>query len=701
MPKYNPDMSKGDLQEVGGENAPRVLTPEQRELRREILRALEDLYYSHRILCPAPILDLDLEKMPDWILEDPEVRDAAEMGMIGCSSKDWIDHAVKIQKAFSLSKEIVEEATKAGMIRRLSNGDIDAALEIQEVFGVKISNQKLIDAEPKIEKLIAEIGEVIPEFLEQVSRSFELLVSIFPFKNNPEVLIGALSEHPFLVEAVMNNPRFGSKLLVKFNEFDAHSKENIVFLFDTKKKILAEHPDTDPESVEFRRLMQEHLAGWLDNKKTAEAIESRGVDLQTWLNYDKEENFILGSTAETAKFSEIVAVPIDRVKETIGDYVARLKEVLGEDERRQILGKHQMPLENAAEIIEQRDRMRAELETAKSAGNERKAQGINKGLEGMEKKLRSIKTVSLWNKLMGDIDAFRQLQNGIQEAQDKYIVAEKALAEVSSGKIRGAQVIKLKQEMAVVKESVRTRFRLLEDRVDEFQNGLEAMLVPAFGAHTPAVLQEIKTGLEEQFSHFATDRNTLHNLFSEKSEADKAKLSGHPMSVAVWNRNPDIDLYQANYSPCCISIESGCGSDDGKSTIADYITDLGVQIISIYDRATGEPVTAAWCWLGKDKNNNTALVVDNVESNTSYSTKYQTQMEKELFAYLKKYAEAVGVNKLVLGKSHNDLLIGTDFTSLPNDGRKYDKIGCNRKDGYYLEANDEKVSLLWESNKSK
>ena len=73
-------------------------------------------------------------------------------------------------------------------------------------------------------------------------------------------------------------------------------------------------------------------------------------------------------------------------------------------------------------------------------------------------------------------------------------------------------------------------------------------------------------------------------------------MESQPMSIFVWARNPDIDLYQGNYSPCCICIDSE--HMGAESTIADYNTDLGVQIVNIWDEVKNEPVTAAWCWLG-------------------------------------------------------------------------------------------------------
>jgi len=168
------------------------------------------------------------------------------------------------------------------------------------------------------------------------------------------------------------------------------------------------------------------------------------------------------------------------------------------------------------------------------------------------------------------------------------------------------------------------------------------------------------------------------------------------MSIFVWTRNPDIDLYQGNYSPCCICIDSAhMGSE---STIADYNTDLGVQIINIWDEAKNEPVTAAWCWLGKNAKGETALVVDNIESNTLYSSNFSEQLTAELFNYIQNYAKRLGVDRVVLGKANNDLPTGSESAKMPEDGERYEKIGgSNRADGYFFEAEGKSVKLLWKA----
>ena len=135
-----------------------------------------------------------------------------------------------------------------------------------------------------------------------------------------------------------------------------------------------------------------------------------------------------------------------------------------------------------------------------------------------------------------------------------------------------------------------------------------------------------------------------------------------------------------NYTDCCIRIDSEhMGSE---STIADYITDLGMQVVAIYDEKKKIPVAAAWAWIGMDDEDEISFVVDNVEANTQYSSKYRGQMQTALKAYLESFAKAIGVPKIMQGKANNDLVVGS------MDSAYFKVGGYNRASGYFLEGED-------------
>ncbi len=635
----------------------------------------------------------------DDVLSSPEVQDAAEYMLVDCLSMSDVNSAIKIKGRFHFQEQILFEAAKRGLINCLINGGYindNVISEIIDEFLPSLSSQDLISISPEIQTLLSRLQESVPHLARQAERSLDVLFALFAYKDDPERLLENIREHPFLAGALEQNPRFGSKLLLKFNELDSPSQENIRFLFDAKKEILSGNPELDPESLEFRRLMQEKLKEYKENPEILDAIQRGGIDTEAWLDYGETRYFSLESGKETVAFSETIATPILRIKETIDSYAHRVKEVL--KQYRAELSQFRVPLESQDAVSEKIAAMREEMEKARREGDDRKAQGIQKGIESLSKKLENPQTVALWDKTQNDINGFSQLKNDVHQAHEKLMAAERQFEDPS--KMSGGNIIELKANLAKAKEEMRSKFAVLERRLEEFQAGLPTALAPCLSAErADALIQEMQNGMEEQFSHFRTDRTTLANLFSEKGDKDKEKMDDQPMSVFVWARNPDVDLYQANYSPCCISIERGYHADGGESTIADYTTDLGIQIVNIWDEAKNEPVTAAWCWLGEDAEGAPALVVDNIESNTLYSSHYPEQLTRELFAYLADYAQSIGAKKVVLGKSNNDLPTSGALRQMPDDVSAYQKIGgANRADGYYLEADGAEVKVVWDGS---
>ena len=181
----------------------------------------------------------------------------------------------------------------------------------------------------------------------------------------------------------------------------------------TLKEILASNPQIDPESLEFRQMMQEKLAEYESNPEIAEAIKEIGIDFDQWLNYSDVRYFSLESGKSEVAFSETIATPINRIKETIDSYAYTIKSVL--KEYRKELSEFQVPVEDPKEIEEKIAKMQEAMDITKDEGNEKKTQGIAKSIEGLNAKLEKLKTVSLWNKLLGDIASFQQLKEGLLE----------------------------------------------------------------------------------------------------------------------------------------------------------------------------------------------------------------------------------------------------------------------------------------------
>lgn len=641
--------------------------------------------------------------LPEAIISSQEVQEAVEKSFIYLLSRDVIENlalAIKIKDEFNLPEVFAQEVAKQQFFNNFSAGERDAVTEIKDTFNLTILLQEIIQQIPALSDLIEKISQFVPEFQAQVEKSSDLAIGLCQFIKEPDQLINNLKENPFLVDAIANNPRFSSRLFIKYLEFDDESKENIEKQFSSKKKIMSENPELDPESLEFRQMMQEELKEFKNNSEIIEAIKKRGINLDEWLNYSETSYFNLSTGGSEIAFSEKIRTPIDRIKETIDSYAHTIKSVL--KEYRPEMEKYEIILEDAKSIEDQIAKMEAALEQAKAEGNDKKTQGIEKGLASQKEKLNNLKKGWLWDKLTGEIAAFQRLKNDCFDAQNRLIEAENKLEQALSGKMPSGKMVQdIKQAITSSKEELRSKFGDLEKRIESFKTELPNLISPCLGQErSEALIQEIDQKVAEQFNHFESDRTTVANLFSERGDKEAGQLESRPMSIFVWARNPDIDLYQGNYSLCCISIETGSGGGSPKSTIADFNTDLGIQIVNIWDEVKNEPVTAAWCWLGKDDEGKTALVVDNIESNTLYSANFSEQLTEELFEYLKNYARKIGVDKVVLGKAHNDLPTASKTNEMEKDksANVYEKVGgYNRNDGYYLEAQMYGTKIIQES----
>lgn len=623
-------------------------------------------------------------------------------GIIRCLEDGNENYAYQIKEKYKISDEVLKSpaivgAGKKAIMECIYKRNFSEANNIKTKFNIKISNQEILDAFRHIDSFALQLDELVPGFRAQVLKSEELLFCLFDFQNNPNELIDLFKENPFLEKAIEDNPKYASKLIIKYPEFDSLSKEHIRLLFKTKEDILTENPDIDQSSVEFRKLVQEKLKDYKNNAEILKVAQEKGVNTQEWLDYSQVEHFNLGEN-EDVPFSEVIATPIHRINETIESYAKTVKAKLGVKEYRLKLAAEKVSLDNSGETQEKIVNMQLELEKAKAANNEKKAAGIQKGIDSLKKQLEKPKKVSLWDKLVGDIDAFKILKNGVSDSNEKLKSAEESLNKELKKEPPDANAVKqFKKETSELKEGLKTKFKVLASRVEDFKNKLTHVISPILGDEiAEGIIENIQTSLAEQFDHYGADTNTLNNLFQDNIEKQENKLENQPMSIQIWARNPDVDLYQGNYTDCCIRIDSD--HMGAESTIADYATDLGIQIVNIWDESENKPIVAAWCWLGINKQGEVALVVDNIEANTLYSNSYPEQLTQQLFEYLENYAKKIGVKKVVMGTANNDLPTSGKLDELPKD-KKYKKLGgYNRDDGYFLEAEKDDVKVVWEES---
>jgi hypothetical protein len=621
--------------------------------------------------------------LSEEFINSSEAQKAAQEGFISCIMSKRVNDALEIKEALNLSEEFIQEVAQEGFISCIMSERVNNALEIKEAFNLsEEAIEEKLRGEEEIRKYLELIEQELPEVYASISSSLNKLIPFLEFIHNPEKLITNLKENYFLKNVLMENNKYGPRLISKYLELDEISHKNISSLYIWKEEIMEQNPDINPNSIEFRKLMQDRIAEYENNPETIKAIEIAGINLNKWLNYSKEDTFVLGEN-EDISTSEQLSQPLSRtLDELLPKYIDLLNQSLREYEKElnnaKILSNEQIKLIDLIERVEE-----AIEKEKQEGGNKRKIKGMEKGLNANKQKLEKIKDITANKLLQKLINDFNSKKVNIYKLDKELNEAEDILKKEFSKETK----VKINQ----IKEKLQKE---INDFLDSFTNFREKELNQILSQalktkRAESIVQSVEEELYEILNHFDIDTKNIRSIFSPKEKTND--LEGRYMSTRVWDRNPDIDLYQGNYSPCCISIETGCGSSPYESAIADYLTDLAIQIVNIVDKEKQIPVCACWLWLGKDtKEGKPALVIDNIEANTDYSNKYQEQFREQITKYIKNYANSIGIKKIVMRTQYNDV----NLTVKEHDN-KYIKIGLNnRYDGYYLESEEEMVGEL-------
>jgi hypothetical protein len=530
---------------------------------------------------------------------------------------------------------------------------------------------------------ILQIEKDLPSLNEQIRKTPKLLLQILASQNNYDEIKDGLTQNPFLIDALETNPHYGIKMLLKFPEFDKTAQKNIQILYKNKAEIFKDNPNIDPDSYEFRVLMQEKLLDYKNNRNIISQIfkgpvqENQDLEKGTkdlaWLNHDEVIDFALGE--EDVAFSERVHIPMKRIEEILNKYQSIVSGVLAEYQKE--LKSFSIPNPARIEIEQYIAGMEEQLEDAKNGNDEKRAKGLEKGLEANRAKLEKLKPINLWSKINTDIHRLELMARGVADSNQLCAKDEENIQHFIETKDRKA-LIEMKIKFDKDKRLFREKFMDVENVVDSFGDNLRNLISEPLGnERTESLLQEISSEMSEDFMHYNSDKETLRSIFEDKK--DKNPLDGTDMSISIASRNPDSDLYLGNYCPCCICIESEYHGEE--SPIADYVTDLGMQNVVVYNDRKKIPVVACWCFIGEDKEGKRALVIDNIEANTEYSSNYPEQISRIIRGYIEDYAKACGLDRIVQGPDNNDL----EVFELGKIERKLGGI-YNRIDGYYLEA---------------
>lgn len=587
----------------------------------------------------------------------------------------------------------------------------DFLLSLQSIAPT-LSAEHIRRANPKLQKYAEALQSKFPFITAEKSESLEFTIFLMETIDTCAGVFAALEKAPFLASAMEANPRFAIKLLRQYSKLDNLSQDNITFLYNAKSEIKLSGVSDELFFAE----MNQRLVGYKNNAKVIEVYEKEDVDMDLWLNFPKKTEFNLVEGDESVS-AVVLSENFERLGNSYKKYLGNIKS--GVEEYKEELVTKRLPSIDRVELDAQISQMLVKKASAELSRDQKKANGIQKGIDNLEKQKENDKGISVWLKVTSEFSKVEQKLNNflsLFEELKKEEISLKKLGELS-GKKKGFPIFDMafkdlekkgqlpdslkssstkKAQAGLVgnpykkffaqKVKVNELKKTTRESLDQFVKSFDSLnewltrdLSKFIGSERySAIIQEAKQNLGLDGDHMESDIRTVKSFFNERKEG---ALDGRSMSISLWERDPDVDLYLGNYTDCCIRMDSEY--HEAECVIADYLTDLGIQVAVVYDEKEKKPVLAAWLWVGKEKTTGeVSLVIDNIEANTDYTSQYSEVIGNKLREYIKSYSEAIGTDSVVQGARNNDLVVASII-----ENKSYKKIGgYNRADGYYLEA---------------
>ncbi len=147
----------------------------------------------------------------------------------------------------------------------------------------------------------------------------------------------------------------------------------------------------------------------------------------------------------------------------------------------------------------------------------------------------------------------------------------------------------------------------------------------------------------------------LKEINSCSNDPDIIKTEPLDLTIKMWDRNPQKDLFQGNYSTCCI----GIGQTNGHY-MPQYLMNTAFNMIEIVDNKSGNTIGNAMCYFANN-NGQQVFVIDNIEINRNYIP--AENIGKKLRTAIKEYAQ--NITKEVSGKDDIPIILGTKFNDVP------------------------------------
>lgn len=183
----------------------------------------------------------------------------------------------------------------------------------------------------------------------------------------------------------------------------------------------------------------------------------------------------------------------------------------------------------------------------------------------------------------------------------------------------------------------------------------------------------------------------LKSLEQMKDDKIDSQIKEVDYTIKMWDRNPIKDIFQGNYSDCCIQMDGS----NGKA-MAQYLLYTTFNMIEILDNTTGKTIGNSLCYFAKNDMDELVLVLDNIEIHPNYKLLGEAggKFRKAIVEYARRVAKTVCPNekvKIYLGTKYNDVET-SNIVAKSEDIRILGNLSCDEE--YYLDAMDGWIDLF-------
>lgn len=426
-----------------------------------------------------------------------------------------------------------------------------------------------------------------------------------------------------------------------------------------------------------------------DNKLTDERFKSRNISLEAFSSGAKERR-LTGVVSGQQMLTRTYAKIKDQTSHTLLEASRMVDIAEVEDEFRMAEGKlsssvdallvymnESRPIKKEEEgtvLIEWEDVIRLLLGSGKTAEgallgqdvavnirsgkfmkafkwNNGKLVGISQDTSAIAHRIRTLQV-----ELDKAKSAFPEKTEEIQRAESMLLMVQ---ARSTKGEIGGRGGPADKSGRTDLKENV----SILSGALDKIIGKLDERIT------SPNVLQEELDQLKTTKDHLLSRKTELNKFVGIAAEA---KDRPYDLTLRRWRRLPGQDIFQGNYTSCCVAIDGVNGF-----AMLRYLVSKDVELTEVVDNISDETVGQSFEFVSERADGALAYTIDNCELSTRVAHLSDVirdnifEMAKETSVQMKIESSLPGVKEVIMGVSYNDV----DIDHLDRSTRRIRKLG--------------------------